>query len=162
MANRAVSRKPVPLEARFWKFVQEKGPDDCWLWTGSRDQNGYGTIAQDYGVRPHLRATHVAMALDGRPRTDGMHGLHSCDNPPCVNPRHLRWGTPKDNHQDKMKRGRGVNYVGVDHGCAKLTEDDVRYIRSCGKAGAVLGRELGVSKENIYRILHRQIWKHID
>lgn len=162
MAKRAVSRKPVPLEVRFWKFVDKRGPDECWPWIGSKNQDGYGTISQDFGVRPQLRATHVSMALDGRPREGDNHGLHSCDNPPCVNPAHLRWGTPMDNSKDKHQRRRNVVLFGVGHGCAKLNDDNVRYIRSCGKSGADLGREFGITKENVYRILKRETWKHID
>jgi hypothetical protein len=48
----------------------------------------------------------VAIAISGVLLPDGLHVLHHCDNPPCVNPAHLRLGTPKDNAEDATKRGR--------------------------------------------------------
>lgn len=38
--------------------------------------------------------------------SDGRFALHSCDNPPCVNPAHLRWGSHADNMTDAADRGR--------------------------------------------------------
>ena len=74
----------------------------CWEWPFSR-LHGYGQV----GGR---KATHVALELDGRPRpSDDLIALHSCDNPPCVNPDHLRWGTHRDNASDRGERGRTRN-----------------------------------------------------
>ena len=96
----------VPLAERFWAKVQ-KG-EGCWLWIGGRrspDANhAYGTIWVNGGNRP---ASKVAWELaNGQPFPEGMDALHSCDNPPCVNPAHIRPGTPRDNELDAIARGR--------------------------------------------------------
>jgi len=84
---------------KFWRNVSVCGPDECWEWKGSKSVGGYGVIGK-------RRATHVALFIDGKPRVDSLKALHSCDNPPCCNPNHLRWGTDKDNADDMVGRRR--------------------------------------------------------
>lgn len=98
-----------PLAERFWAKVDVRGANDCWPWTGSRDTAGYGRIARsrsdETGGRQEL-AHRVSLELAGVEITPGQYVLHSCDNPPCVNPRHLRPGNQLDNMQDAIERGR--------------------------------------------------------
>ena len=87
--------------------------DECILWPFARDSNGYGTITV---AKFSHRATHVALFLDGRPRPNGDDGrpliaLHSCDNPPCINPRHLEWGTYQENLDQAVERRRVHRFV---------------------------------------------------
>lgn len=88
---------------RFWTKIQKAPGKGCWLWRGCRLKNSnYGilTIGQK-----RYRATRIMlMIVNGKfPVHDA---LHSCDNPPCVRPSHLRDGTPKENAADMMTRGR--------------------------------------------------------
>jgi hypothetical protein len=53
-----------------------------------------------------MLATHISLELVGRKLPRGLHALHHCDNPPCVNPDHLFPGTDMDNYQDSIKKGR--------------------------------------------------------
>ena len=77
----------------------------CWNWHGSMDTKGYGQIRIAGKARI---ATHVALDLVGRPRPEDKRcALHHCDNPGCVNPNHLWWGTLKENTADMMAKGRG-------------------------------------------------------
>ena len=76
-------------------------PDDCWLWLGPRDEKGYGRTTVD---GTFVRIARLVLAyVTG---TSGEQALHSCDNPPCVNPHHLRWGSNSDNQRDAVTRGR--------------------------------------------------------
>lgn len=89
---------------RFWAKVDKRGPDECWPWLGARSK-GYGNIKWN-GVSG-IRATHASLELAGRPRPNpDLIACHSCDNPPCVNPAHLWWGTLKDNFHDALAKGR--------------------------------------------------------
>lgn len=106
-------------EQRFWAKVDVRGPDDCWPWLGCRDRDGYPKIKVDGTYR---RATHVALMIDGRPRIGNLQALHSCDNPPCCNAKHLRWGTTVENMADKTARGRQAR--GATHG--SVTKPDSR------------------------------------
>lgn len=86
---------------RFWSKVEKA--DGCWNWNGYRDTKGYGAFGLDRKVQ---KAHRVAYILAFGEIPEGAHILHSCDNPPCVNPAHLRAGTRTDNMQDKVLRGR--------------------------------------------------------
>lgn len=87
---------------RFWSFVDVRHQRDCWNWLGSLDACGYGV--PDAGIQVAYReplAHRVALALHRpRPAAD-FEAIHSCDNPSCCNPRHLRWGSQLDNTEDK-------------------------------------------------------------
>lgn len=86
---------------RFWSKVNKT--DGCWIWTAYRDDKGYGC----FGFRGKVWKAHrVAYELATGPIPTGAHILHSCDNPSCVNPEHLRAGTHADNMRDKVARGR--------------------------------------------------------
>lgn len=76
----------------------------CWLWTASTAK-GYGQIR----IGGKSTSTHRAAyeAFKG-PIPTGLHVCHRCDTPICINPDHLFLGTPRDNAQDKVAKGRAA------------------------------------------------------
>lgn len=122
---------------RFWEKVAflGAGPDDCWEWRGAKVPHGYGKIGVDGKM---LIASRVSWELANWPIPDELWVLHHCDNPACVNPRHLFLGAQTDNMRDMdMKGRRSPNACGRGerNGHAKLTEPDVHKIRHLLKAG---------------------------
>lgn len=86
---------------RFEQHVDKSG--ECWIWTGPISPSGYGRASR--GTKK-LRAHRAAYELYVGPITDGLHVLHKCDNPACVNPAHLFLGTHLDNMRDMEAKGR--------------------------------------------------------
>ena len=154
---------------RFWAKVDKSG--ECWEWTGAaKGRNGYGSFGwNDKIVMPHRLSyvLHHPITIDLLDGHREIYVCHKCDNRLCVNPSHLFLGTHTDNMKDMIAKGRGwqPKLTGEKHGMVKLTEDDVREIRTRfangGLSHQVLGDEYGVSRGQILRIVRRLNWKHI-
>jgi hypothetical protein len=77
----------------------------CWIWNGRRDRDGYGLMDDLRGVPVAVHRVAYGKWVGSIP--DGLVVMHSCDNPPCINPEHLGFGTQVDNLQDMWRKGRG-------------------------------------------------------
>lgn len=94
---------PKAFTQRFWSHVHMPSADECWPWSLSRGNHGYGQVS--YQRTMHL--THrIAYEMTHGPIPDGLWVLHSCDNPPCCNPKHMFLGTHTDNMRDMTAKGR--------------------------------------------------------
>lgn len=96
-------------EEKFWGKVKILGGEECWEWLGHRNEHGYGFAR--YGSKQH-RTHRIAYMLHNKCTFESMEGfgvLHSCDNPSCCNPSHLRLGTQQDNVDDMLTRKRHTN-----------------------------------------------------
>lgn len=152
-------RQYTPSDSvRFWAKVQILGLDDCWEWQAARHSSGYGKFS--HGHSRHVAAHRAAYSLAHGQIPPGAHILHSCDNPPCCNPRHLRAGTNRDNILDAVRRGR-TNHGGQHNGMARLTEEMVREIRHADWGSLTneeIGQRFGVSRETVRMVRKGQRW----
>lgn len=94
-------RAPVPARD-FDAFYTKSHAYGCWTWNGPTNRGGYGLWGQKLAHR-------VSWTLANGPIPDGLFICHHCDNPPCVNPRHLYPGTASDNARDMVTRNRTSN-----------------------------------------------------
>lgn len=138
------SGNPKPLADRFWSKVKKAGADDCWPWTGSLNNKGYGQI---YTKSRGMLAHRVSWQLNRGPIPVGLFVLHRCDNPRCVNPDHLFTGTGIDNQQDSVRKGR--HKAGHNR---KLSGAQVKEIRQRNEGDTAASKKYGVSRNQIWMI----------
>lgn len=124
-----MARPRVPIEQRFWAKVDKAGEDDCWEWTGAKSR-GYGTISRDAADGGKTALAHrISWEIHHGEIPKGLsyHGMvvcHSCDNPGCVNPRHLRLDTQAGNLKEAVGKGRmGGNAANLRIGSDDLERD---------------------------------------
>jgi len=97
------SQKHCSPECRWSSYVLVPADvEACWIWLGARAKSGYGVIR--VGGKT-LTAHRMSLSIQGVDIA-GVSVLHSCDNPQCVNPLHLRTGNTRDNNADIMDRKR--------------------------------------------------------
>lgn len=142
--------------ARFWSKVQVGNRTDCWGWTGALSSFGHGSLK--WAGQPDSPHRIAYLLAHGEPPA-GAVIRHTCDNPACCNPFHLRTGTHADNVRDRVLRRRGA--VGERSGRAKLTEFQVRQIAADWGSAERIARQYGVSKATVDGIRARRTWKHL-
>lgn len=129
-----------------------KRVDGCLEWTAGANSDGYGYFKVN-GV--NWRATRWIFQYDHQYLPPVV--MHSCDNPRCVELRHLVPGTQADNMADKMSKGRHRWH----NPPRKLSEADVRLIRAEHSSGvssqAQLARRYMVSRSHVSRIVNNKI-----
>ncbi len=155
---------------------------DCWLWQDALSPSGYGTFHMN---GKNHRAHRISYLLFVGEIPKGHFVCHHCDNPRCVNPKHLFTGTNSDNMKDSGKKGRHWSTKhrekitaimrripraqGEKHGRAKLTNKDALFIKntyiknSSGKTSALfLANKFKVSKDTIQKIGNGQLWASLQ
>ena len=150
------------FDARMDAASRGKGPNDCWLWRGPTDREGYGRMSRN-GVTIYVHRVAAARAYGPLPMT--VNGkptvvLHTCDVPGCINPRHLVIGTQADNMRDMVAKKR--YQYGERHYAAKLTRRDVTRIRGLLRSGTkqiAIAEQYDVDPSLISRINSDVYWK---
>ena len=145
--NQYNNKNAPTIEERFWSYVNKKPGQgrnlDCWQWTGHTQK--YGRF-QHAGKK--MGAHRFSYILNIGEIPDGLWVLHKCDNPPCVNPKHLFLGTRQDNVDDRVSKGRNNhNY--------KLIREQIEEIRML--ENLIPRRHIqniyGISKATVQKIL---------
>lgn len=158
----AWAAKKVPAIKRFLQSIELAGEEECWPWIKTRDRDGYGKFSDDAGR--DIRAHRFSYEYYVGKIPNGLSACHSCDNPPCVNWRHIYLGTVQKNTQDAVTRGL-INRVGDRSHAKKISSDIVTRIRLDYAGGKVsqsaLAIKYGLSQPHISDILAGGSWPTI-
>jgi hypothetical protein len=149
------------IPCQFWSKVNVKTRSECWEWIGARSGNGYGQIRINNVTHNSHR---IAWELIHGKIKNGLHVLHQCDNPPCVNIDHLSLGTRFENMRDAVNKNRFPDRKGSNHPQAKFTEKQVLDIRNSfqnGVSTTKLASKYKTHRNTIYGIVNRVNWSHI-
>lgn len=146
---------------RFFSRVS-KEKSGCWQWIGTTNKYGYGIICVDYKFK---RAHRYSWEIHNGEIPKGLCVCHHCDNPKCVNPKHLFIGTKKDNTNDMMSKKRNNPPLGERCARAVLDIHKVRKIRNLlsEKVPQIeISRMFKVSVGAIACIHHKRTWRHLN
>jgi hypothetical protein len=147
------------IQEKFWSKVTLSGSNDCWLWIGDKDPDGYGRIRSG---TTRIRAHRVSYELFIGAIDKNLVICHKCDNPSCVNPKHLWMGTTQENTSDMVSKERHA--YGERNGQSKLTKKQVDEIKKIYGTGQYtlkeIGKIFGVTYAMVHLIVKNKNWKH--
>jgi len=158
LKNRPPLKQVLTPQERFEKSIVRIPESGCWIWGAAINKYGYGKAKVD---GKDITAHRWSWQLFRGDIPDGLHVCHTCDVRSCVNPNHLFLGTPKENNDDKIRKGRQGTFV--PNPKRLLSETQVREIRNLrGHMRIVeIAEKFGVDHTNISRIHTRKTYAHV-
>jgi hypothetical protein len=146
------------LKNRILECTQ-MGATDCWHWCGNTNKFGYGRFSYQGRAQMAHRLSFRAF-VGAIPK--GLSVLHTCDNPSCVNPRHLWLGTYADNRRDCLSKGRWRlmrGRSGFDHQCNKVSPEmlsEMKRLRTSGESYSKIAEAVGVAAMTVWKALNKR------
>lgn len=144
---------------RFWAKVCKT--DECWLWVGPFDKDGYGKFA--ITGRGWIRAHRASYMINLGEIPNSLCVLHRCDTPACIRHDHLFLGTQADNARDKVQKQRSM--IGERNPRSKLTEEAVVEIREKYSTGfytqGILAKLYRVCPATIQHAVNGRNWRNV-
>lgn len=144
---------------------RHKVVDGCWEWQGKLSKDGYGCFQETIkGKKTDVRSHRRSYEIFKGDISEGLQVCHKCDNPSCCNPDHLFLGTPKENVQDCIKKGRRPNSKKRAIASGKLKEEEVIEIRKLyneGMSQKDIQDKFKISQSQVSGILSYKFWKHV-
>lgn len=153
------------LLARFEEKYAVNPITCCWEWIANKNNKGYGMLRPG-GTENKRLAHRISYELYKSSVPKGMHVLHHCDNPSCVNPDHLFLGTHADNMRDKESKNRAnhADMMGEENASAILNDAkvvEIRNLYSGGESRQSLSARFGVTYGCIADIISNRSWRHL-
>lgn len=133
--------------------------DECLIWPFAIGKGGYGNLAYK---GKYYNAHRLMCEIAHGPAPDGMEAAHSCHNPTCVSPRHLRWKTRSENSFEKADNGTQHRGEATPNAC--LTAEIVREIRQEWplKTCDELAEKYGCKRNTVWKAATGRTWAHVE
>lgn len=144
---------------QFIRAVVADPPDECVIWPFSCNSQGYGRIRFQGKIR---RAHRVALTLATGEEPAGLAACHApgiCHTPACVNPRHLRWATQKENSSDREIDGTDMR--GEKNHRAIISESDAAAVMADIRPVSQVAASFGIQEGTVYSIRSGKTWGHV-
>jgi len=145
--------KTKPIVERFWAFVEKGSDAECWNWKGAKKDSGYGVIGLGNKL---IRAPRLSYTMEYGEIPRGKFVCHHCDNPSCVNPKHLFLGTNQDNMNDMCNKERNSRILSIEK-----VRDIKQLLAEGGKSQVEIGIIYGVDNTTINKIAKGINWKRV-
>ena len=147
---------------RFMAKVFPEPMSGCWIWDAGVGRDGYGRFSWE--ARGEAKAHRAAYLLFKSKIPPGMHVLHKCDVPCCVNPEHLFLGNHRINMTDMVDKGRAkrCGIPGEEHHHSKLTNEIVREIKASTCSQDTTAKKYGISQSAVSRLKSGKSWGHLE
>lgn len=100
----------------------------CWVWSGARHKDGYGTF---FTGKSSTRSHRYSYEMYKGKIPQGLTLDHLCRNPNCVNPNHLEPVTLKENIRRAPKQISNINRNKTN--CPLMHEYDYNFRKKYGK-----------------------------
>ena len=129
--------------------------ENCIIADGPYNNSGYAFVrSKEYGLVPAHR--YVMLQLLGKEALEGKVIMHICDNPKCINERHLSVGTQSDNIKDGIAKNRVTQ--GKPFGWRKISQEDINTMKQLYREGVHykdLATMFDVGNSTVHRYLSR-------
>jgi len=125
--------------------------NDCILSTYAKNHRGYGRFKVDGVQHNHSRVVYAEHHKIPLKELEGKVVRHTCHNPPCINPAHLRLGTNQDNSDDMVAAGRQGGGRPV-----RMSPEQVREIRQMKGEYRQIAKQYNISIATVSFIMNRQ------
>lgn len=157
--------RPANTPEVLWSKVDKKGSDECWEWKVTKNTGGYGrTQINGMSYYAHRVIFNLAnpntITLAG-PKNRKAFGflMHTCDNPPCCNPKHLVVADQKANMKDRKEKNRANLPKGENHPRSVFKNGEIEEILKLKKETTITAKELAIkfnkSRATIKSLLYR-------
>ena len=116
---------------RFYNHINKT--NGCWLWTSSKNKDGYGVFTFNYKF---WYAHRFSYFIHNKEYDPDKWVLHKCAISGCVNPAHLYQGTALENNRDTVKHGRYKNGFSIRTHCKwghEFNKENTWYLKELGK-----------------------------
>jgi hypothetical protein len=127
------------------------------LWLSRLNRKGYGEFQIGTNQKGMVVLAH-RFSYYAKFGPTQLFVLHTCDNPACVNPKHLFTGTNRDNMRDCATKGRTAR--GARHGNVVLTESIVkRIVRMAASLNpSRIAKRLGLKRQTVNGVVKGYKW----